>query len=294
MLRAKYEKITPKRAAQLLESNTDSFGKVTNYRTCMSKSNLDNLVRELIAGEWKATTQGIGFDTNGTLVDGQHRLTAIIKSGITVDQQLICYGLQPISKNKIDIGKKRSLADLTGICGKIISTMRVPFRFVHGNSNATMSLTFMQPYIDGDLGRLAQKLHKICPSYFGIMNSGMRAGLIMAIMSKNISEKDGLSMFKKMSQLRQNHKKQYMNKTLKSRREAEKALPLLLVSLIEKLQQGLIPVYDGSAYHDVDYDVRERASKLMLLSMQAFDNSINYQEEFTAPSYHTITNALGL
>ena len=71
MLRAKYEKITPNRATKLLEHNTD------NYRMSISNSTLENLVYELTHGQWKATTQGIGFDTNGVLVDGQHRLMAI-------------------------------------------------------------------------------------------------------------------------------------------------------------------------------------------------------------------------
>jgi hypothetical protein len=288
MLEAKYEEITPARAEELLVLNT------CNYRTTMSKSNIDNLVLELMENQWQPTTQGIGFDTNNNLVDGQHRLTAIVKSGKTVKDQLVCYGLPVDSRLKIDIGKKRSLADLTGISGKVISTIRVPFRLAHGNSNATMSLTYMQKYIHGDLGRLAQLLHETCPSYFGIMSSGMRAGLIMAIMAGTISEHEGLKVFVKMSQLRQNSKKQYMNTSIKSRRDIETSLPLLLVSLIEKLRQGLIPVYDGTAYKDVDYDVRERASKLMLLFMQAFDSGINHQEEFNTPCHNTVIRVLGL
>ena len=42
MLEAKYEEITPARAEELLVLNT------CNYRTTMSKSNIDNLVLELM------------------------------------------------------------------------------------------------------------------------------------------------------------------------------------------------------------------------------------------------------
>ena len=227
MLRAKYEKITPNRATKLLEHNTD------NYRMSISNSTLENLVYELTHGQWKATTQGIGFDTNGVLVDGQHRLMAIQKSGITVDKQLVCYGLEPESKLKIDVGKKRTLSDLTQISSRIISTIRIPFRFVYGSGNKTMSLTYMKPYITGDLGRLTKKLHKMCPAYYGILSAGMRAGLMMAIMSGKISEKEGLQMFGKLTKLRQNSKGQYLNTSIKSRREIEESLPLLLVSKSE-------------------------------------------------------------
>ena len=282
MLRAKYEKITPNRATKLLEHNTD------NYRMSISNSTLENLVYELTKGQWKATTQGIGFDTNGVLVDGQHRLMAIQKSGITVDKQLVCYGL------KIDVGKKRTLADLSQISSRIISTIRIPFRFVYGSGNKTMSLTYMEPYIKGDLGRLTKKLHKMCPAYYGILSAGMRAGLMMAIMSGKISEKEGLQMFGKLTKLRQNSKGQYLNTSIKSRREIEESLPLLLVSLLEKIRQGLVPVFTGTEYVDKDYDVRERSSKIMLVAMQAFDNTINDQEEFTSPCYNTISDVLGI
>jgi len=288
MLRAKYEKITPNRATKLLEHNTD------NYRMSISNSTLENLVYELTHGQWKATTQGIGFDTNGVLVDGQHRLMAIQKSGITVDKQLVCYGLEPESKLKIDVGKKRTLADLSQISSRIISTIRIPFRFVYGSGNKTMSLTYMKPYITGDLGRLTKKLHKMCPAYYGILSAGMRAGLMMAIMSGKISEKEGLQMFGKLTKLRQNSKGQYLNTSIKSRREIEESLPLLLVSLLEKIRQGLVPVFTGTEYVDKDYDVRERSSKIILVAMQAFDNTINEQEEFTSPCYNTITDVLGI
>ena len=286
MLRAKYEKITPNRATKLLEHNTD------NYRMSLSNSTLENLVYELTHGQWKATTQGIGFDTNGVLVDGQHRLMAIQKSGITVDKQLVCYGLEPESKLKIDVGKKRTLSDLTQITSRIISTIRIPFRFVYGSGTKTMSLTYMKPYITGDLGRLTKKLHKMCPAYYGILSAGMRAGLMMAIMSGKISEKEGLQMFGKLTKLRQNSKGQYLNTSIKSRREIEESLPL--VSLLEKIRQGLVPVFTGTEYVDKDYDVRERSSKIMLVAMQAFDNTINDQEEFTSPCYNTITDVLGI
>ena len=62
-----------------------------------------------------------------------------------------------------------------------------------------MSLTYMEPYIKGDLGRLTKKLHKMCPAYYGILSAGMRAGLMMAIMSGKISEKEGLQMFGKLT-----------------------------------------------------------------------------------------------
>ncbi len=35
-------------------------------------------------GHWDTTHQGIAIASDGTLVDGQHRLLAIVESGVTV------------------------------------------------------------------------------------------------------------------------------------------------------------------------------------------------------------------
>lgn len=288
MANAKYENVTPKKASAMLLSNTNNYRKI-------SKRNVEALKSELIAGEWLPTTQGIGFDTDGVLVDGQNRLTAIVESGITAIS-LVCYNLPPYSKNKIDVGRKRTLSDLTGLSASVISTMRVPFRAVSGNSNATISLTFMRKYIDGDLGKLAVALEKICSAKQGILNSGMRAGLIMSIMSSKISEEEGLDIFRSMAELRKNSKGVYLNGSFTDRLRIEQSFPLLLRSLIEKLRQGFIPIYNDKlgTYSDVSYDVRERASKIMFLAMQAFDNEINHLEEFVSPCYTTLTEILDI
>jgi hypothetical protein len=42
------------------------------------------LTRRILCGLWELTNQGIAFDPHGLLVDGQHRLLAIVASGKTV------------------------------------------------------------------------------------------------------------------------------------------------------------------------------------------------------------------
>ena len=285
---ASFDYVTPEKAAFMLTSNVD------NYRNRLNRKHINNLKNELMLGEWKATTQGIGFDTNGVLVDGQHRLTAIVESGVTA-QLLVCYNLQPDSKLKVDVGKKRSMTDLTGLSGTVIATVRVPFRAVGNINNDATNLTFMKPYLDGHLGQLSEELFDICRSTTGIMGVGMRAGLIMAIMSGKISKREGLSLFRKVAQLRKNNKGVYLNKSITARRKIESSLPVLLSSLIEKMHQGITPVYNDKTGQFVDAtDVREQASKIMFLSMQAFDNSVNTNEEFSSPSYQTVTDNLAI
>lgn len=69
---------------------------------------------DMAAGRWCLTGAPIQFDTNGTLLDGQHRLKAIIKSGVTIPM-FVVEGLPAEAESYMDVGAKRTLADQFGI-----------------------------------------------------------------------------------------------------------------------------------------------------------------------------------
>ena len=48
------------------------------------------LTREMVEGRFQVTHQGIGFDENGQLTDGQHRLQGIVNSGVGQWLLVIC------------------------------------------------------------------------------------------------------------------------------------------------------------------------------------------------------------
>ncbi|WP_066212917.1 hypothetical protein [Arthrobacter woluwensis] len=62
---------------------------------------------DMTANNWKFTGDPIKFDWDGRLIDGQHRLLAIIRSGCTV-RMLIAKGINPTAQTVIDTGKKRT------------------------------------------------------------------------------------------------------------------------------------------------------------------------------------------
>ncbi|MFJ9841643.1 hypothetical protein ACIRYZ_14465 [Kitasatospora sp. NPDC101155] len=64
----------------------------------------------ILHGEWKLTHQGIAFDEDGALVDGQHRLHAIATAGTPVDM-FVVDGLANDVFPVLDSGKSRSAAD---------------------------------------------------------------------------------------------------------------------------------------------------------------------------------------
>ena len=95
--------VTPEMAA-------DWIGTVEiNRRSAMPSVNA--YVRDMRKGDWIITHQGIAFDRDGCLIDGEHRLRAIVKSGIP-QVLLVTKGLEKEARAAIDLGRKRAVADV--------------------------------------------------------------------------------------------------------------------------------------------------------------------------------------
>lgn len=77
---------------------------------------VDRYARDITAGNWIMTGEAIKFDTTGTLVDGQHRLWAIIEAGQAV-RMMVVTGLPPESQSVMDSGVKRKAGDALQLAG---------------------------------------------------------------------------------------------------------------------------------------------------------------------------------
>lgn len=69
-------------------------------------------------GHWKLNGEAIKFTTKGKLLDGQHRLTAVIMSGQNVPMTVV-HGVPEEGFITLDQGAKRSLRDYLSIAGEI-------------------------------------------------------------------------------------------------------------------------------------------------------------------------------
>lgn len=96
------ETITPEQATAYLARNE-------NNRRLRPRL-IEILKRDILADNYHFSHQGIAFDTENTLIDGQHRLSAIIASGKPVPM-LVFRGLQRSSQEIIDLGQARSIAE---------------------------------------------------------------------------------------------------------------------------------------------------------------------------------------
>jgi len=72
--------------------------------------------RDMASGQWLTTGESIKYDWNGRLIDGQHRLAAIIEIGTPV-RTLVVRGLDPKVQQVLDTNARRSAADALGFSG---------------------------------------------------------------------------------------------------------------------------------------------------------------------------------
>lgn len=77
---------------------------------------VDVLARDMEAGHWQMTGEAIKLDTAGNLIDGQHRLSAVLASGCAI-QMLVAFGLAPESQQAMDAGARRSASDALSFAG---------------------------------------------------------------------------------------------------------------------------------------------------------------------------------
>lgn len=131
------ECITPLFAQHLLSNNTRNR-KISDKRV----ANYVTLINE---GEFKFNHQGIAIDENGVLLDGQHRLTAIVKSGKSVNM-LVTRGLPPEVMDTIDRSDKRTYAQTLQLDGHknatlISSIKRFAVAYKSKNGNITSNDT---------------------------------------------------------------------------------------------------------------------------------------------------------
>lgn len=71
---------------------------------------------DMLAGSFSLTGDTIKFGTDGLLKDGQNRLAAVVRSGVSLSTHTV-FGIEPLLFDRMDIGKNRTGADVLHIAG---------------------------------------------------------------------------------------------------------------------------------------------------------------------------------
>lgn len=100
--------ITPELAQHYLSMN------VKNRR--VQDNQVQFYLRQMKSGQWKITGDPVKLSSDGALLDGQHRLLAIVAYGQPVEM-FVAEGLEPESFEVIDTGKPRTAGDVLSVFG---------------------------------------------------------------------------------------------------------------------------------------------------------------------------------
>lgn len=100
--------ITPEVAARMLENNPSNRN--------IKRDHVAAIARDMTAGRWQINGDAIRLNGDGSLIDGQHRLSACVLSGVPF-QTVVITGLSHDVRATIDGGAKRRHGDRLAMLG---------------------------------------------------------------------------------------------------------------------------------------------------------------------------------
>lgn len=109
MIYTKTLRISPIMALEMMELN------VSNRP--LNKVTVDYYARQMKSGQWTLSGQTISISDKNTLIDGQHRLAAVVKSGCTIEF-IVAYDVPEGSFINYDSLRSRGLSDVMS-CSRI-------------------------------------------------------------------------------------------------------------------------------------------------------------------------------
>mgnify|MGYP003442261307 FL=1 len=134
---ASYELVTPDVARAMLANNENN--------RFVRKSRVRAYAAQMKGGSWHVTHQGVAIGADGSLYDAQHRLMAVIESGVSV-WMLVVRGLSAAARAEIDTGDKRRVADTIRIMDGT------------GHNNVMTAAARVLALVSGDTANTGQRL----------------------------------------------------------------------------------------------------------------------------------------
>lgn len=129
------ETITPDTARLYLKFNS-------NNRP-LRQTHIRELASDMMQGNWQVTHQGIAFDITGRLIDGQHRLHAIIDAGVPIKIS-VTRGCSASSFSILDRGSNRSKSDILGWPKKITEVITLALHITTGTNPTVSNIKLME------------------------------------------------------------------------------------------------------------------------------------------------------
>lgn len=154
--------------------------KDTNRHTSRAAKN--KYTSFMVKGQWLETPEGVGFNVNGNMVDGAHRIKSLLDACVLTPgfklKMLVCGGLPVNAKRVIDMGRVRTPAQLLSMEGEVdVNVLQgvvrlincyyhVPFTTVRQWDSSTMTSDEMFAFLNRhptvrDYARAGRRMRKI-------------------------------------------------------------------------------------------------------------------------------------
>jgi hypothetical protein len=147
------EVITPSLAQAYLDSSPGNRK--------ISRARVREYAAMMAAGRWVVTSQGIAFDREGRLINGHHRLLAIIVAGATV-VMFVARGEDRANFAYLDYVNPRNMSDRTGIPSSVTRILTSALRV--SNSRLERDVAATKRLSESAFGRRAAELIEYCPT----------------------------------------------------------------------------------------------------------------------------------
>lgn len=110
--------VTPPLAARWIELNT--------HNRPLKQQFVTDLANRMLRGEWQLNGEAVKLSLTDQILDGQHRLWALVEASQTDPdvhiETFVIFGLPPETQDSMDSGLKRSLADVLSMHGETGAT----------------------------------------------------------------------------------------------------------------------------------------------------------------------------
>jgi hypothetical protein len=165
-MKSEIREITPAIAAVWLQRN--------GINRPLSERHVKFLMNVMADGQWKLNGESIIFSGDDRLLDGQHRLTACVRSGVTI-RSMVVYDADSDVFDTIDDGRKRTGADVLSIDGqfnanRVAAAVKLVDRILRDR------LTRASGYSNADIRRLVKKYHGVQKSATYLSSQKMLTG----------------------------------------------------------------------------------------------------------------------
>lgn len=126
-MRTQVVKMTPDRAKRYLQGNIDNRK--------VRRKHVSDLAEQMAAGEWKLSHQGVAIAKDGRVIDGQHRLLAVIEADIEVAMN-VSFDVDSDVYLVTDTHARRSVGDILRISKDAAQVIRLATKLHFGKTTS--------------------------------------------------------------------------------------------------------------------------------------------------------------